>query len=158
MAADVMLLSNELVYGGRLVCGSEAVATAQLQLPLLQQVQGQLPAWLLPALDPARRVLFLDTDALPARDQVGSSSSCTHVLACIHAVLPLQRGPGSAGVLTSVQCSIARQSHVAIMLCLGSHRAQCLPCTPCCTTAADASRYPLHVTHSLPCCHAWWCR
>jgi hypothetical protein len=100
MAADVMLLSNELVYGGRLVCGSEAVATAQLQLPLLQQVQGQLPAWLLPALDPARRVLFLDTDALPARDQVGGPSSCTRELARMH---------------TPSLCCLHKEGHTALV-------------------------------------------
>ena len=35
MAADVMEPANELVYGGQLRCGSEAVAFAKLVLPQL---------------------------------------------------------------------------------------------------------------------------
>lgn len=36
MAEDIMLLSNELIYSGRLKCGNDAVATRILQIPSLQ--------------------------------------------------------------------------------------------------------------------------
>lgn len=36
MAEDIMLLSNELIYSGRLKCGTSAVATRMLQIPNLQ--------------------------------------------------------------------------------------------------------------------------
>ena len=36
MAEDIMLLSNELIYSGRLKCGSSAVASRTLQIPNLQ--------------------------------------------------------------------------------------------------------------------------
>ena len=44
MAAAVMALANELVYGGQLRCGSDAVAEATLQLP--RSCDAGLPSWL----------------------------------------------------------------------------------------------------------------
>lgn len=102
MAADIMALSNALVYNGRLLCGSEQVAHATLHLPHLPALLAanpapgggsgtsspsltagsgpgprpmglqQLPAWLLEALQPQQRVLFLDTD--------GAGPGCREVL------------------------------------------------------------------------------
>jgi len=95
MAADVMAVSNALVYGGQLRCGSEAVAAAALHLPqptrapprrhaadadagwaeaeawaaAVHRSGGSAPRtshWLPATLEPTRRVLFLDTDAVPA--------------------------------------------------------------------------------------------
>ncbi|KAL6757709.1 P-loop containing nucleoside triphosphate hydrolase protein [Haematococcus lacustris] len=67
MAEEIQALSNSLVYSGSLRCASQAVATARLHLPawshqLSELPAGQpLPAWLKQALDPERRVVFLDT-------------------------------------------------------------------------------------------------
>ena len=44
MAADIMALANELVYGGQLRCGSDAVAEAALHMP--RSCDGGLPSWL----------------------------------------------------------------------------------------------------------------
>ena len=90
MAEDVMLLSNELVYGGRLKCGTQAVARRVLDVPNLEAglavhhhhrsassgwsatgtASGAVCApfdsacWLRRAMEPRSRCLFLDTDAL----------------------------------------------------------------------------------------------
>ena len=61
MNADIMALSNALVYDGRLVCGNESVARAKLAMR-----QDACPSWLRDALDPARPAVFVDTDAIQA--------------------------------------------------------------------------------------------
>ncbi|KXZ52798.1 hypothetical protein GPECTOR_8g185 [Gonium pectorale] len=87
MAADIMALSNALVYNGRMLCGNELVANATLHLPrlhMLSAVGGSaasacapwpaglpVPSWLLAALQPQCRVLLLDTDRVAGcREQV----------------------------------------------------------------------------------------
>ena len=66
MNRDIQLLANTLVYSHALRCGNEAVATASLHVP---QLAGMLspawPQWLLDTLQPARKVVFLNTDTLP---------------------------------------------------------------------------------------------
>lgn len=64
----IMSLSNALMYEGRLECGSERTAIAQLQLPCwdvlekeLCVCQPQYTAWVQAALDPQKSVCFLDT-------------------------------------------------------------------------------------------------
>ena len=61
MNADIMALSNALVYDGRLVCGNESVARAKLAMR-----RDACPSWLRDALDPARPAVFVDTDAIQA--------------------------------------------------------------------------------------------
>ena len=56
-----MDLANHLVYNGKLQCGTEAVAKGQLNLTSIFPKACD-EAWLQHALDPARPVLFLDTD------------------------------------------------------------------------------------------------
>jgi DNA replication ATP-dependent helicase Dna2 len=81
MNADVMALSNELVYDGRLRCGSDAVADLRLELPARSASLTAMRAggactecWLDRVLDPACRVVFLDTDRVPGREtRVGES-------------------------------------------------------------------------------------
>lgn len=64
----IMSLSNALMYEGRLECGSEQTASAQIQLPCrdalekgLYAYQPQYTAWVHAALDPQKSVCFLDT-------------------------------------------------------------------------------------------------
>ncbi|KAL3693543.1 hypothetical protein R1sor_007194 [Riccia sorocarpa] len=61
MCSDIMALSNSLIYGGRLRCGSSDVANGCLHL---SSPCTTLPAWLLQVIQPEHRVLFLDTDKL----------------------------------------------------------------------------------------------
>ena len=84
MCADIMSLSNELIYSGRLKCGTDAVAQRELHIPDLAAlaqlhhtpltlapsqttvcpgpVQGS--CWIREILDPRRRVVFVNTDSL----------------------------------------------------------------------------------------------
>eukprot|EP00850_Spirogloea_muscicola_P015616 SM000121S26013 [mRNA] locus=s121:324911:332644:+ [translate_table: standard] len=61
MCQDIMDLSNCLVYGGRLVCGSQDVGRACLEYATESDCRAH-PAWLLEVLRPQRRAIFLDTD------------------------------------------------------------------------------------------------
>lgn len=60
MCSDIMSLSNELVYGGRLECGTEAVANQELKLPSLAHVEASHPYFF--CAQPKNHVLFLSTD------------------------------------------------------------------------------------------------
>ncbi|KAH7103214.1 Dna2-domain-containing protein [Auriculariales sp. MPI-PUGE-AT-0066] len=74
MNADIMALSNELVYGGRLQCGSDAVAQQRLKLlwpakASCQRMQClRSGCWLERVVEEQTKVLFLNTDALSARE------------------------------------------------------------------------------------------
>eukprot|EP01018_Ginkgo_biloba_P039983 Gb_09620 [translate_table: standard] len=63
MCAGVMKLSNALIYGNRLRCGSSAVADARLNIEGICKLT---PLWLREALDPKKSVFFINTDILPA--------------------------------------------------------------------------------------------
>ncbi|XP_072955528.1 DNA replication ATP-dependent helicase/nuclease JHS1 isoform X1 [Typha angustifolia] len=62
MSSGIMELSNTLIYGNRLRCGSSEIAEAKLKF------SGKEPAalWLTEILDPDRSVVFINTDQLPA--------------------------------------------------------------------------------------------
>lgn len=101
MCEEIMGLSNELIYGGKLRCGNEAVAKRTLQLPaadglsaLHQQGSSCAPGlnarcWLQHLTDPARKVVFANTDPLSqsALETLSSSKQITNLL---EATLTLQ--------------------------------------------------------------------
>ncbi|XP_028795625.1 DNA replication ATP-dependent helicase/nuclease DNA2, partial [Neltuma alba] len=62
MCQGIMDLSNALIYGDRLSCGSTEIANAKLEFSTLKW---GLP-WLKNVLNPDRPVIFIDTDKLPA--------------------------------------------------------------------------------------------
>ncbi|XP_067858773.1 DNA replication ATP-dependent helicase/nuclease DNA2 [Heptranchias perlo] len=68
MNSTIMSLSNKLMYEGKLVCGSEQVATATLQLPKWGELltRGMQGSWLKDALEPNKPVCFLNTEKVPA--------------------------------------------------------------------------------------------
>lgn len=75
MNADIMSISNQLIYNSRLTCGYKALETRQLQNI---QLEGLTPmhnpdlgdacikthCWLSHAINPAQRVLYLNTDMI----------------------------------------------------------------------------------------------
>ncbi|EOA38778.1 hypothetical protein CARUB_v10011024mg [Capsella rubella] len=68
MCQGIMELSNALIYGDRLCCGSTEVANATLVLPTCNLTS----SWLKKVLEPTRTVVFVNTDmlrAFEARDQ-----------------------------------------------------------------------------------------
>ncbi|XP_043718430.1 DNA replication ATP-dependent helicase/nuclease JHS1 isoform X4 [Telopea speciosissima] len=62
MNAGIMELSNALIYGNRLRCGSPKIANAKLQFLCAKP---SIP-WLKEVLDPNKPVIFINTDMLPA--------------------------------------------------------------------------------------------
>ncbi|GAA6017523.1 hypothetical protein JCM11491_006852 [Sporobolomyces phaffii] len=68
MNEDIMLLSNELVYNGQLKVGNDEVSQRELQLPAPHALD-KAPQWVQDVLKPSRRVVFVDTDELPAREK-----------------------------------------------------------------------------------------
>ncbi|KAI9068877.1 Dna2-domain-containing protein [Trametes sanguinea] len=76
MNADIMLLSNKLIYSGRLKCGSVAVANRTLALPnekFLRFLHAQStcrasPCWMTQLMTESCKAVFVDTDQVPARD------------------------------------------------------------------------------------------
>ncbi|XP_010532178.1 PREDICTED: DNA replication ATP-dependent helicase/nuclease DNA2-like [Tarenaya hassleriana] len=62
MSQGIMELSNALIYGDRLCCGSSEVANAKLEL----STSKFCPSWLKEVLEPRRTVVFVNTDTLPA--------------------------------------------------------------------------------------------
>uniref|UniRef100_A0A803M4H9 DNA replication ATP-dependent helicase/nuclease n=1 Tax=Chenopodium quinoa TaxID=63459 RepID=A0A803M4H9_CHEQI len=62
MCAGVMKLSNALIYGEKLRCGSPDVENAKLKL----SNKGPMSPWLKEVLDADKPVIFINTDILPA--------------------------------------------------------------------------------------------
>ncbi|KAM5323903.1 DNA replication ATP-dependent helicase/nuclease DNA2 [Glossophaga mutica] len=81
MNSKIMSLSNKLTYEGKLECGSDKVANAVIKLPNFKDVKLELEfyadysesPWLIGALEPNNPVCFLNTDQVPAPEQVEKS-------------------------------------------------------------------------------------
>ncbi|GAO46682.1 hypothetical protein G7K_0906-t1 [Saitoella complicata NRRL Y-17804] len=78
MNEDIMLLSNTLVYDGRLKCGTESVAKRRLKVPDLSRLVlahasdatcTVLRCWLRDLLDDTYTAVFANTDQIPAVEQ-----------------------------------------------------------------------------------------
>ena len=136
MCEDVMLLSNTLIYNGRLKCGNEAVANRSLHVPnpsglhrlhhdgaqpassLLRQGRcigpSQSQCWIADVLSPARKVVFVNTDSLSPKPSETCSGSritnATEVTLTAQAVLGLiSQGiaPSEIGVITFYRSQLA---------------------------------------------------
>lgn len=70
MCQDIMELSNALIYGDRLRCGSSEIANARLKFSGLQSCS----SWLKEVLNPGRPVIFINTDMLPAYEAKDSKT------------------------------------------------------------------------------------
>ncbi|KAJ7250856.1 DNA replication factor Dna2-domain-containing protein [Mycena haematopus] len=77
MNKDIMTLSNKLIYGDRLSCGSEVVANQSLVLPDTKFLDGMHGiakschadgCWIDRLMAESCRAVFVDTDAVPAQD------------------------------------------------------------------------------------------
>ncbi|XP_014403666.1 PREDICTED: DNA replication ATP-dependent helicase/nuclease DNA2 isoform X2 [Myotis brandtii] len=81
MNSKIMSLSNKLTYEGKLECGSDKVASAVINLPNFKDVKLELEfyadysenPWLIGAFEPNNPVCFLNTDQVPAPEQVEKS-------------------------------------------------------------------------------------
>jgi DNA replication ATP-dependent helicase Dna2 len=96
MAAEIMDLSNVLVYGGNLSCGTPQVASRMLDVSL--GGAHKLPRWIKFVVNPVRRLVFLDTDGLGV---LAMDNECSAVAAVTANVLE-----GTAEMDSEV-CSLA---------------------------------------------------
>ncbi|BGP02897.1 putative DNA replication helicase Dna2 [Rhodotorula toruloides ATCC 204091] len=72
MNSDIMSLSNELVYSGQLKVGDERVGGRKLGVRK-DLAESVVESWVWDIIDPDRSVIFVDTDALPARERRNGS-------------------------------------------------------------------------------------
>ena len=137
MAADIMLLSSQLVYNGRLKCGNDTVANRIMHIPNLEAglsahhhtlsslsrsptnpsiCLGDNQCWLRRALTPTSRCLFLNTDTLSPLSNESSGGSGQRITSPLestltaHLVTTLIRSglvPASIGVITFYRSQLA---------------------------------------------------
>ena len=105
MNADIMALSNHLIYDGRLQCGSDAVADQSLSLPVPPSPGLTASPWLHRVLDQTTKVLFLNTDTIPAHEsRVGELVQNVYeariVSSIVRALLSSGVHASSVGVIT----------------------------------------------------------
>ncbi|XP_042406659.1 DNA replication ATP-dependent helicase/nuclease JHS1-like isoform X3 [Zingiber officinale] len=79
MCAGIMELSNALIYGNRLRCGSSEVADAKLKLSCSKPVT----LWLQEILNANKPVIFASTDMLPANEERENTSVVNYTEAYI---------------------------------------------------------------------------
>ncbi|KAJ4727342.1 DNA replication ATP-dependent helicase Dna2 [Melia azedarach] len=79
MCQGIMQLSNALIYGDRLHCGSPEIANAKIKISNLNSYS----SWLKEVLDPSRPVIFVNTDMLPAYESKDHKTLNNPVEACI---------------------------------------------------------------------------
>ncbi|KAJ9606581.1 DNA replication endonuclease-helicase Dna2 [Cladophialophora chaetospira] len=136
MAEDIMLLSKELVYSGRIKCGNAAVAKRTLSIPNLEAgltshhfTACSLPSrstqtvclanadcWLRRALVPSSRCLFLDTDTITPGGTARETAAGARITNSIESSLTAQLvttliksgiSPRSIGVITFYRSQLA---------------------------------------------------
>ncbi|KIW06674.1 hypothetical protein, variant [Verruconis gallopava] len=139
MCADIMYLSNTLIYNGRLKCGTPAVAQQSLQVPYPEQslrihhfpikqqtLSAESPCvgpsstcHLHLALQPQSKILFFNTDnLLPASSEVLSGTRITNpfeaVLTSQFVLTLLDAGINAAdiGVITFYRSQLAELRHI----------------------------------------------
>lgn len=110
MCEDIMAISNELVYGGRLLCGSEAVAKQRLILPNPEGYKAFCDesvdhSWLQHALDKKTSVVFFNHDTIPAYERttgenVVNIAEVALVKQVVEALCACGMDPSTIGVMT----------------------------------------------------------
>jgi DNA replication ATP-dependent helicase Dna2 len=126
MAEDIMLLSKELVYSGRIKCGNEAVAQRLLFIPDLEAglaahhfTASSLPksshstqtvcfaganCWLRRALAPTSRCLFLNTDTITPSGIARETAAGARITNAVESLLTAQL------VTTLIQAGVSPRS------------------------------------------------
>ncbi|KIW67414.1 hypothetical protein PV04_06673 [Phialophora macrospora] len=126
MAEDIMLLSKELVYSGRIKCGNEAVAQRMLFIPDLEAglaahhftalslsksghstptiCFGGANCWLRRALAPTSRCLFLNTDTITPSGTARETAAGARITNAVESILTAQL------VTTLIQAGVSPRS------------------------------------------------
>ena len=139
MCADIMSLSNNLIYNGRLKCGTSDVANRSITIPNMEALSAHhhtpatLPAsqrtfcpshvsgncWIRNLIDPAIKVVFVNTDPLgPASREIARGSRITNpcevalTTQLVSALMTVGVVPTDIGVITLYRSQLAllRQS------------------------------------------------
>lgn len=137
MCSDIMTLSNQLIYSGRLKCGNDAVADRSLRIPnptalhrhhYHSQAPSQTPICYKPSpstchlsalLSPATKVLFLNTDSLlpfsaetSQGNRITNATEVTLLTQLAHLLLNTGIDPSDLGIVTFYRSQLAllRQS------------------------------------------------
>eukprot|EP00698_Gefionella_okellyi_P005877 TRINITY_DN1530_c0_g2_i1.p1 TRINITY_DN1530_c0_g2~~TRINITY_DN1530_c0_g2_i1.p1 ORF type:complete len:1295 (+),score=291.04 TRINITY_DN1530_c0_g2_i1:37-3921(+) len=117
MNSDIMLLSNTLVYSNMLKCGNSEVARSELSLPNPSAVDVSESAsgcaWLHDVLLPTRKVVFLDTELVPARetrqgDAVSNEVEAVLVQRVVAALVRCGISPTDIGVIAPYRAQMQR--------------------------------------------------
>ncbi|CAD7941179.1 unnamed protein product [Amoebophrya sp. A25] len=109
MNEEIQKLPNKLIYNGKLVCGSDAVKYRKLTAYTLGDVTTK-EGWLRAALDPDRKVVFLDTmDSLPEdmasrQENQGEANLCQEL---VRSLLSLGLFEADIGVLSPYRRQLA---------------------------------------------------
>jgi DNA replication ATP-dependent helicase Dna2 len=119
MNSDIQLLANTLVYKNALKCGNDAVANSHLQLPGLGTAAPTttFPSWVEACMAPARRVVFLDTDALGVDAQEMSRVTTQAVDLTVPPVGPKTATSSSVQMCNPVEAAVV----AAVVLCAVQH-------------------------------------
>ncbi|OCT51852.1 DNA replication ATP-dependent helicase/nuclease dna2 [Cladophialophora carrionii] len=126
MAEDIMLLSKELVYAGRIKCGNEAVAKRVLFIPDLDAglaahhftasswlgssdgthaiCFADASCWLQRALAPSSRCLFLNTDSITPNGAARETAAGARITNAVESILTAQL------VTTLIQSGVSPRS------------------------------------------------
>ncbi|KAG0498633.1 hypothetical protein HPP92_003324 [Vanilla planifolia] len=101
MCSGIMELSNLLIYGNRLRCGSPEIADAKIKLSLAEPIT----AWIKEVLDPNKSVIFINTDNLLAfemreNDGIHNPSECSIILEITRELLEREVPGDEIGVIT----------------------------------------------------------
>ncbi|KAL3420729.1 DNA replication ATP-dependent helicase/nuclease dna2 [Phlyctema vagabunda] len=138
MCEDVMALSNNLIYNGRLKCGSQEVANSRITIPNIEglQIHHHTPAtiphsqksicsapvrgrcWIRDLLDPDTKVSFVNTDTLlpEAREQAKGNRivNPTEAAICVQLVeslLSVGVPASTIGVMTHYRSQLSLLKH-----------------------------------------------
>lgn len=123
MCADIMSLSSDLVYNGKLICGTEAVANQKLDLPAFipdSSVTNNT------AVDPDNRVVFLNTDVLgsKAHEVVHTQGSSNSAEAEIIEGIVDQLSAAGLNMEDAAVISVYRKQHAYLTQLLQKHISQ----------------------------------
>ncbi|AGO12143.1 AaceriAEL218Wp [[Ashbya] aceris (nom. inval.)] len=103
MNEDIMALSNELIYDGKLKCGTVSVAERALYIEVPKSIT---QPWLREALNPCRRVIMINYDNIPSiretadRDNIRNDGEARIVGLLVSGLLSCGTASADIGVMT----------------------------------------------------------
>ncbi|GJJ13038.1 hypothetical protein Clacol_007287 [Clathrus columnatus] len=124
MNFDIMLLANTLIYSNRLRCGSEEVARRGLTLPNHSNLRSWCleracpsSCWISKLINESRKVVFVDTDALPGLeshvgDLIQNESEAQLVCQFTNALLACGVSESQIGIISLYRQQVKLLSHL----------------------------------------------